>query len=250
MNQRDRVKLLFGPYKLPLLKKGDRATCLVRDCTVLITSSSDARIPWPRCRSLGTPQGGSGILVDEELARAIRHESAAALMHWWGVTAGVVWRWRKALGIGRARTEGSQRLIQDAATKGAAGVKAREYTPKERKAQSWRNRKLNLKRFLHLGNHGPLWTAEQVALLGTMPDDDLAAQLGKSINSVRLKHEKLGIPKPSKLHWTPEQVAMLGTLPDWVIAARTGRTLSAVTQKRIALQIPNPHDRRFRGHTR
>src|SRR5262245_3946949 len=82
---RERVQLLFGPFTPPRLKRGDRATCLYRDCTVVITSISAGRIPWPRCRALGSTGGGSGLLVDEELARAVRSESAAAIKHWWGV---------------------------------------------------------------------------------------------------------------------------------------------------------------------
>jgi hypothetical protein len=31
MTPRERTKLLFGPYKCPRLKRGDRALCLVRD---------------------------------------------------------------------------------------------------------------------------------------------------------------------------------------------------------------------------
>src|SRR5262245_50244449 len=42
-------------------------------------------IPWPRCRALDQRGGcGSGLLVDEELARAVRSESTAAEMYWWG----------------------------------------------------------------------------------------------------------------------------------------------------------------------
>jgi hypothetical protein len=41
----DRVKLLFGPYRPPRLRPGDRATCLLRDCAVVITSITDAPIP-------------------------------------------------------------------------------------------------------------------------------------------------------------------------------------------------------------
>ena len=47
-------------------------TCLARDCDVVVTGTSTGRIPWPRCRAVGTHGGGSGILVDEELARAVR----------------------------------------------------------------------------------------------------------------------------------------------------------------------------------
>src|SRR5262249_41617364 len=84
MTDRDRVQLLVGPYKAPPLKRGDRATCLFRDCGVVVTGWTDARVPWPRCRALDSPGGGSGLLVDEELTRAVRHESAAAVMFWWG----------------------------------------------------------------------------------------------------------------------------------------------------------------------
>ena len=99
MTDHDRVRLLHGPYAPPPLRKGDRAHCLLRDCTVVITSWTAARIPWPRCRALDGPGGGSGILLGEELARAVRQESAAAVCQWWGVSEGVVWRWRKVLEV-------------------------------------------------------------------------------------------------------------------------------------------------------
>lgn len=70
-------KLIFGPHYPPPLRKGDRAFCFVRDCDVVITSWTDARISWPKCRSVGT-RGGYSMLVNEELARAIRNESASA----------------------------------------------------------------------------------------------------------------------------------------------------------------------------
>jgi hypothetical protein len=70
--------------------------------------------------------------VDEELARAIRTESAAALRYWWRVGVKLVWQWRKAFEIGRADTPGSARLVRYAAQKGAEAVKAREWTEEER----------------------------------------------------------------------------------------------------------------------
>src|SRR5580704_11930962 len=70
--------LLFGPYHPPALRRGDRTQCLVRDADVVVTSWSDGRISWPRCRTLGQ-RGGSGLLVEDELAQAIRSESALAI---------------------------------------------------------------------------------------------------------------------------------------------------------------------------
>jgi hypothetical protein len=60
-------------------KRGDRATCPARDRDVVIIGTSRGRIPSPRCRALDTRRGGSGILVDDELARAIRCESATTI---------------------------------------------------------------------------------------------------------------------------------------------------------------------------
>ena len=97
----DPYQLHHGPYHPPPLRRGDRAMCLCRD--------GDVIIPWPRCRRPGTHGGGSGLLVDEELARAIRLESSLAIQHWFGVDYSVVTRWRKALGVPRFN-EGSARL--------------------------------------------------------------------------------------------------------------------------------------------
>jgi hypothetical protein len=120
MNAREKVKLLFRPYKAPRLRCGDRAFCLFRDCDVVITSLTAARISWPRCRALDSGGPGSGLLVDEELARAICQESAAAVAHWWGVSANTVALWRRALGVERLDSPGSRRLIQAASEKGTA----------------------------------------------------------------------------------------------------------------------------------
>jgi len=68
---------------VPPLHKEERTHCLYRDALIVVTSWSDGRLSWPRCRALGH-RGGSGLLVEEELACAITHESATALMYWWG----------------------------------------------------------------------------------------------------------------------------------------------------------------------
>jgi hypothetical protein len=123
MRQSDRVKLLHGPYRPPSLRVGDRATCLFRDCDVIVTGWTDARISWPRCRPLHVLRSHPSLLVDDELARAIRSESATALRYWWGASVGVIWRWRKALGVGLLDNPGTHRLIRAAAQMGGDRVR-------------------------------------------------------------------------------------------------------------------------------
>jgi hypothetical protein len=115
MNRRDRVKLLFGPYQAPRLCKGDRATCLYCDCAVVITGWTSARISWPRCH-----------------ARAIRQESATAVMHWGGVASRAVNNCRRAVGVGRTDNPGTPRLMLASAERGGEQVRKMTFTPEQR----------------------------------------------------------------------------------------------------------------------
>jgi hypothetical protein len=196
MKDRDRVKLLFVPYAAPRLRKGDRAACLFRDCDVVVTGWTDARISWPRCLPLGA-KGHPSLLVDDELARAIKHESAAALRYWWGVSESVVIRWRKALGVGRLNCPGSQRLIRAASEQGAAQVRGQELPAEQVERRRRTAVELGLGRNLTPGyNRGPWWAPAELKLLGKRPDDEVAARTGRTPNAVRIKRERLGIPNP------------------------------------------------------
>ena len=244
MTDRDRVRLLFGPYRPPALRRGDRATCLLRDSDVVITGWSDGRISWPRCRALGTRGGGSGLLLDEELARAVRHESAAAVMHWWGVTSGVVWRWQKALGVGPTDSEGSRRLIQAASEMGAAEQRGKQLPPEQVERRRRTAREKNLAQYLQPGYHGPRWSDEQLRLLGTEPDEVVAEKVGRTAEAVRVMRSRLGIPNPAARPgaygsppWTAAEDRLVRTLPPAQAAARTGRTMHAVYGRRQELGL-------------
>jgi hypothetical protein len=228
MTDRDRVKLLFGPYKAPPLKRGDLAVCLFRDAPVVITGWSDAPITWPRCRALDGPGGGSGLLVDEVLAWAVRHESAAAIMFWWGASSTAVGHWRHALGVTRTDNEGTARLTVSAAKKGAAELRGQELPPEQVERRGQTAIELNLGQHLVAGYHGPLWAPEDVALLGTLADAEVAAKVGRTPEAVRQKREELGIPNPAGNRWAAEHIALLGTMPDREVARRLGRSLSSV----------------------
>jgi len=192
------TRLLAGPYHPPALFRGDRAFCLFRDTYVVITSWTDARIPWARCRALDQHGGqGSGLLVDEELARAVRTESARAVKHWWGASQSAVKNWRRALGVDRKNNPGTVRLMTAASEKGAKKTRGRRLPPKAVEQRRERAIRLNLaKNFVpNPCGGGRPWTAKELALLGTADDEVIAARIDRTPEAVRAKRRRLGIPR-------------------------------------------------------
>ena len=104
MRAATRYKLHFGPYHSPRMRLG----AIVKDelrGKVHVVGFSDARIAWPivlknRSRSYG---------VFGSLAKAVRRESAIAVMHWFGVSRSWVRMCRRALKV-PAHNEGTQKL--------------------------------------------------------------------------------------------------------------------------------------------
>ena len=193
MAKRQAPPVLRGQYTPPVLRRGDRVLCLVRDRMLIVSSWSDAPISWPRgCPPRQSP-GSASLIVDEELARAVQHESAAAVSYWWGVSGPTVVKWRKALGADRKNNEGSHALIC------AAMNKARSIQSPNRSDEWRKNQRENIIR-RRLQGTAPeqcmtnLWTPEQQALLGTMPDQELAAGIGRTLRAVQSKRKSLRIP--------------------------------------------------------
>jgi hypothetical protein len=142
------------------------------------------------------PRTHPSLLVDEELARAVRTESAAALTYWWGASGSVVHRWRRATGVTRTNNPGSNRLIRAASAQGAEAAAEREWTDAERAHHRRLTAERGLARHLTTGYHGPRWTPEELALLGRLPDEEVARRIGRTPDAVRQRRERLGIPKP------------------------------------------------------
>jgi len=183
--------LLFGPYRPPALRRGDRVTCLDRDCDVVITGWKDAPIGWPLCRPLGS-RGAAGLLVDDELVRAIRHESASALHYWWGACYTVVHRLRRNQNVGFMDSEGSRRLIRAAAARGAECVRG---LPMPDHGRALRRRiAIENGHVAHFGIEVRPWTAEELALLGTDYDRAIAARIGRAEDTVQKMRKSMGIP--------------------------------------------------------
>src|SRR5262249_57149456 len=108
-------RLLSSPYTPPPVRRGDRATGLFRDADVVVTSWTSAQISWPCCCRPDTHGGGSGLLETEELARAFRSESAAAVGYWRGGFPGVVRRRAQGPGGGGVRNPPSPPAVPPAA---------------------------------------------------------------------------------------------------------------------------------------
>src|SRR5262245_2847386 len=97
---------LLGAYATPAFHYGDVVMCELRG-EVTIVGLRDTPIPWPVGKKTG--RRGRALALYAGLADAVRRESAAAVIRWWGVRDETVWRWRKALGVGPT-TEGTSRL--------------------------------------------------------------------------------------------------------------------------------------------
>ena len=239
---------LIGTYSAPAVKLGDVVTCLHRDRECEVTSLTDAPIVWPRVQPRG-PRGGSGLWVNDELVKAIRTESAAVLMHWFGVSSGVVWKWRTAFGVGgHATTTGSKRAIRTAAKQGGAAVKAKVWTDEERDAKADAAKRCGTRPGPRWTPERGGWTPEELALLGTDHDEAIAKKVGRTRSAVTSQRTLLKIPAFSGWAggapgWTPEELALLGTDTDEAVAEKIGRTRSAVSQKRAVMKVPAFRDR-------
>src|SRR5437867_5942660 len=82
------------------------------------------------------------------------------------------------------------------------------------------------------------WTEQELALLGTRPDAEVAELTGRIFGTVWQKRRALGIAQPPLQFrkWTPAENKLVGTAPDAEIARQLGRTESAVKSRRAVLE--------------
>lgn len=68
------------------------------------------------------------------------------------------------------------------------------------------------------------WDAKQLALVGKLPDEEVAARTGHPLNTVRIKRCQLGLPvsNPKVPRWTPGKERFLGADMDKDIERQTG----------------------------
>ena len=113
---------LTGSYTPPRVRVGQSVRGRYRDAECRVTGFCDAPIRWPLAKVVGKRDGRAGPLVDGEMERVIRTESAVALAHRFGVDGGTARRWRQWPGVaGHATTPGTREEARGAAVKRAAG---------------------------------------------------------------------------------------------------------------------------------
>jgi len=83
------------------------------------------------------------------------------------------------------------------------------------------------------------WTPETLALLGKMPDSELARRVGCTAQAVSLKRNKLHIPRfissshrVHRVHWGETELGLLRNHSDKEVAKMTGRSLTEIAAKR------------------
>jgi hypothetical protein len=218
----ERVKLLYGPYHPPRFRLGGFLRCTVRG-KVTVRRISAGRIAWPQTLLYNRP----AFIICGDLVRALRRESPLAICHWWGVSPGTVSRWRRAIGVpefndgtrklrSRCSVQAPLRLQQwetarqktnlpEVNARRAASNCGRQPSALvledlargRKKVQSPAAKKKRRATPERLRLQGPLWdqqwTADQIDLLGTLPDEEVAARIGKTVKAVGLKRCRLRI---------------------------------------------------------
>jgi AcrR family transcriptional regulator len=92
-----------------------------------------------------------------------------------------------------------------------------------------------------------VWAPQEVALLGALPDAEVAAKTGRSVPAVNKKRLALGRPALSadgapyaRRFWTPAEDEAARALPADEAARVTGRTVQAVRRRRAVLGAAPP----------
>ncbi|MDB5305984.1 MAG: hypothetical protein JWO38_186 [Gemmataceae bacterium] len=113
-------------------------------------------------------------------------------MHWFGVGSHAAWNWRKRFTTrGKLPTPGSKAAHLKASRAGAEGMRAKEWTDEERDRRAELSKELGLRPGPRWADDG--WTADQLALLGTDRDEVIAKRVGRAVQAVRVKRDRLKI---------------------------------------------------------
>lgn len=90
------------------------------------------------------------------------------------------------------------------------------------------------------------WTADDLRLLGRLPDTEVARRLGLSLHHVVVERRRQGVraARPAEpVQWTEERLAALGTVPDARLAKEWGISAGSIALKRQELGRAPAHGR-------
>lgn len=257
LSEEERYRLLFGPYEPPLVKRGFLVDA-VRG-RVPFRTFTNALIPWPKARRQGK-SGSGGIVLCGDLLRALERESIPAICHHWGVSRATVGNWRRALEM-KGRTAGAQRLVSlgvelaklpESRKKISEAARGRVLSDRTKSRlfagihRGWRKRFRARREIFRRTGRFPKatksdpWIPEEDKLLSGRPPAELARILGRTLQSIRMRRNMLGIrtrPPVTQEHWEESEVRLLGTAPDGAVAKRLGRSVGSVENKRRRLGI-------------
>lgn len=256
----ERYRLLYGPYKPPLIRRGFLIDAVRGKVT--FSHFTTAPIPWPKCQKAKSRSGGGsgGYVLCGDLVRALTDESAPAVAHHWGVSHSTVTNWRRALEL-KGRSAGAHRVVEigvelarrpESRAKISLANRGRRNSPKHKTRlhagmmAGWKERfearraaYRKTGRFPNATKADP-WIPEEEKLLGKYSAANLALIIGRTRTGIVARRTQLGIPPfPSTTQrpWMESETKILGTDMDYLIAARLKRTVASVTAKRQALGI-------------
>lgn len=213
--QEERVRFVGGPYSPPLVEQGGWLRCEIKG-RMQVGGYTNALIPWPT--AIGHARQ---LIICADLLRALRTESRVSVCFHFGISPQTVSDLRNKLGIERF-TAGSMRLfwrnIDLARTDEARAKLSRTHegrtdtmTAEDRerlrqiqrkpKSEEWK-RKMAIfwrRRFETLGAPEK-WSKEELELIGTMSDRELARVLDRSLASVKAKKFQLLHAKKTTTH--------------------------------------------------
>ena len=222
------MKPLTEKYRTPECKIGGTLFCRLRDRDVKVSRISDAPIQWP----IAAKTGRASLILCGDLLKAVRVESEQDIAEAWRVSITTVWKWRKALGVGRVTPGTSKKLARNAdswhqSDECAEVLAANARSESQRKSSSER-----------LCGRPAVPTVRAALLKSAKKAKPPAHRRAiKLANRRAVREGRLKPPAPER-PWTAREDRMLGQTLDRTVAEMIGRTIAAVRGRRKALNIP------------